>query len=116
MLYPLHDGGVRWSAQPQRRRCSQADVISLRPLLLYKPRFTEAGLYLETEDGVMEYLCLQERQLGLVSLSGFNLVAYSNVSNFSGASHQAREGVKKEVAVGGTVGMNRDHPNDPTLG
>ena len=49
----------------------------------------------------MGYLCLQEPQLGLVSLSGFNLVVYSNVRNFSEASHQVREGVTKGVAVRG---------------
>lgn len=82
MSCPLRDGGARWSAQLQRR-CSKADDISRRLLLSHKLRFTEAGLYLETEDGVMGYLCLQEPQLGLVSLSGFNLVVNSNVRNFS---------------------------------
>lgn len=90
----LRDGGARWNAQ-QRKLSSQADVISLPLPLFHKLRFIGAGLYLKAEDGVMRHLRLSGRHLGLVSLSGFNLVVYSNVrSSSSDASQQMREDVK----------------------
>jgi len=54
----------------------------------------------------MQYLLLREPQLDLVSLSGFNLVVYSNVRNFSYVPYQVRKD-GKEVIVRSRLNESR---------